>query len=151
MNLLLDKIKQDRDGARLAKDKFELAVLNALIAEVEKEYIAHPGETELTEMKHNQRVQEVTARQLKKLQSEKEEYAKLGKGTDKQEAEEKILLRYLPQQLTQDEIIAYVNEAIEKAKAGVIKNEMQFLSPELKGKANMKEVAKLVKELKGGK
>lgn len=142
---LLHTIKQDRDVARINKKAHELAVLKLLLGEIEKEEKARPAGTELADAE----VEAVVSRQLKKLQDEKEQYKALNQPIDKQEEEEKILLSYLPKQLTHDELVAYVNEAIEKAKAGIIKNEMQYLSPELKGKANMKEVAQLVQQLKG--
>lgn len=51
---------------------------------------------------------------------------------------------YLPKQLTQDEVVALVAEVVGRtANMGMA---MKELTPQLKGKADMKQVSQLVKE-----
>ena len=70
----------------------------------------------------------------------------------KEEAELKILLTYLPQQLSRDEIAAAAREAIaqvgatSRAEMGKV---MSVLAPRLKGKADGRTISQVVQELLG--
>lgn len=141
MSKLMTEIKTQRTQAMKDKDKPKLATLRALINEVEVE-MKTTGATEISDAQ----VETVISRQLKKLGKETETYASLGQDTSKQEAEKELLLSYLPKQLTEDEIRNEVLFAIDLTKKGEIKNPMQYLSKNLKGKADMGLVGKIVRE-----
>jgi len=59
-----------------------------------------------------------------------------------------FLYTYLPQQLTEEELILYIQQAIEKTNASSIKDMgkvMGMLRPQIIGKADMKHTADLIK------
>lgn len=143
MSKLLEQIKQDRTQAMKEKNKQKLVTLRSLINEVEVE-MKLTGATTVT----NSETESIISRQLKKLGKEEETYQSLGQDTSKQKAEKELLLGYMPKQLTEAEIRSEVQYAYKLVGDGEIKNPMQYLSPQLKGKADMGAVAKIVKELK---
>lgn len=141
---LVDSIKKDSIQAMKEKDKFKLSVLRLLIAEFEKERILKTVD-ELTE----EQVLSVINRQVKKLEKEKEAYEKAGILSDAQDKEKEILLRYLPVQLSEEDIRSFVSEYIEGIKATPNPNfgmVMKGLTQQLKGKADMKFVSQIAKE-----
>jgi len=69
---------------------------------------------------------------------------------DKEKAELEILMSYLPQQMTRDEILVIVNRVIEEvqAKGPADKGKvMSKLMPQMKGRADGQEVNAIVTEL----
>jgi uncharacterized protein YqeY len=69
---------------------------------------------------------------------------------EKEKQEIEIIKKYLPEQLTEDELRKLVEEAIAKTGAKDIKDMgkvMGDLNPKIKGKADGGEVSKIVKEL----
>lgn len=139
---MLEQIKADRIKAMKEKDKAKRTTLQLLLAKLEKEQIAL--QTELTK----EQIEVVINRSLKELDKEIESYKAVSRETTSQEAEKKLLLSYLPKQLTEDEIRAEVKLANKLVEDGVTKNAMQYLSNKLQGKANMGLVSKIVKEMK---
>lgn len=72
---------------------------------------------------------------------------------DKEEAELDILLEYLPEQVSRDEIVAAARQVIEEVGArgaGDKGKVMQKLIPQLKGKAEGREINEVVTELLSG-
>lgn len=68
---------------------------------------------------------------------------------DKEKKEIEILQKYLPEQLSPDELEKLVKESIEKVGAKEMKDMgkiMADLMPKIKGKADNSEVSKLIKE-----
>lgn len=144
---LVSKIKSDSIEARKEKQegKDRLSTLCLLISELElrKIELLLNEVTDLTD----EQVIEVVNTQLKKLSKEKEAYAAAGKSTLSQDKEAEVLMSYLPPQATEEEIADAIKKAVGLTEAGEIKNPMQYLSKELKGKADMKQVVELVKGL----
>ncbi len=71
---------------------------------------------------------------------------------DKEKKEIKILQKYLPEQLSAEELKKLIEESINKVGAKEIKDigkVMADLNPKIKGKADAGEVSKLVKEFLG--
>ena len=71
---------------------------------------------------------------------------------DKTETEIKILSKYLPEQLSEEEIVNIINQVFEEVKPTSQKDMgliMKNISPLVKGKADMSLVNKLVKERLG--
>lgn len=71
---------------------------------------------------------------------------------DKEKAELVIIQEYLPQQLSKEEVAAFIREAIAETGAAGAKDMgkvMKALMPKVKGKADGKLVNELVKELLG--
>lgn len=144
---LLDKIKADLIKTMKAKDTaqadpLKLSVLRQLVAEAEKE-MKRTGVMRLSDTK----TQEIISRQLKKLDKEIEAYRAVNRDTTKQHLEESILLYWMPQQLTTEEIDFHVTMALDLMGKRQIKNPMQYLAQTLKGQADMKEVGNAVKRI----
>jgi hypothetical protein len=69
---------------------------------------------------------------------------------EKEKKEIEILQKYLPEQLSQDEVKKLIEEAIAKTGAKEMKDMgkvMADLSPKIKGKADSGEVSKIIKDL----
>ena len=69
---------------------------------------------------------------------------------DKEKKEVEILKKYLPEQLSEDELKKLIAEAIAKVGAKELKDMgkvMQDLMPKVKGKADNSEISRIIKEL----
>ena len=69
---------------------------------------------------------------------------------DKEKKEIEILKKYLPEQLSEEELRKIIAESIKKTGAREIKDMgkiMADLMPKVKGKADNSEIAKIIKEL----
>lgn len=143
--MLITQIKEDVKKAMRNKDKAKLSTLRMLVATIEKKQIETKGI--LTDLE----VIESIGKNIKQLNQEIESIVTANRDNAsekiaKLDAEKEVLLSYLPKQLTEDEIRIQVAHAIQLVSQGEIKSPMQYLSKELKGKADMQLVNKLVKE-----
>ncbi|EOO11296.1 GatB/YqeY domain-containing protein [Bacillus cereus] len=136
---MIKTIKDDMKQAMRDKNKVKLSTLRMLIASTEKERIASKVE-ELS----SEAVITCINRELKAIGQEIEGLVLAGRDTSSQEEQKEILMEYLPKQLTEEEIAEKVREAT--ATAPNMGLAMKQLSAELKGKADMSLVSKLVKE-----
>lgn len=69
---------------------------------------------------------------------------------DKEKGEIEILQKYLPEQLSNEELAKLIKESIDKAGAKEMKDMgkvMADLAPKVKGKADNSEISRIVKEL----
>ena len=101
-------------------------------------------------------VMEIITKQLKSRRDSLPDFVKSGREDliEKLNKEIEILLGYLPEQLSEDEIAAIVEEAIAATGAASIKEMgkvMGIVNPKVKGRADMKVVGALVKKLLQGK
>lgn len=101
-------------------------------------------------------VLEIISKQLKSRRDSLPDYIKSGREDliEKLNKEIEILLSYLPEQLSEDEIQKIVAEAIAETGAASVKEMgkvMGIVNPKLKGRADMKVVGALVKKLLQGK
>ena len=101
-------------------------------------------------------VMEIITKQLKSRRDSLPDFVKSGREDliEKLNKEIEILLSYLPEQLSEDEIAKIVEEAIAETGAASIKEMgkvMGIVNPKLKGRADMKVVGALVKKLLQGK
>lgn len=161
---LKSQLQEDLESALKEKREIEISVLRMLKAaifnkEKEKRYKLTKQKPELTEeelVKDSQltdeEVIEVVSSEIKKRKEAILEYEK-GKREDLVEKEKKelaILEKYLPEQLSEEEIKKLAKEAIEKTGAKEPKDMgkvMAELMPKVKGKAEGGLVSKIVKEL----
>ena len=94
----------------------------------------------------------------KEARQRRESIAEFAKGNrqdlvEKEEAELAILLEYLPQQISREEIVAAAGQVIEEVGAlgpGDKGKVMQKLMPQLKGKAEGRDINEVVTGLLGG-
>ncbi|MBQ8733329.1 MAG: GatB/YqeY domain-containing protein, partial [Anaerotignum sp.] len=101
-------------------------------------------------------VMDIISKQLKSRRDSMPDYIKSGREDliEKLNKEIEILLGYLPEQLSEDEIQKIVEEAIAATGAASVKEMgkvMGIVNPKLKGRADMKVVGALVKKLLTGK
>lgn len=142
---LKERLQADWKEALKAKDKLRadtISMARAAILQVEK--------TDRVELDDEQ-VIEVLAREVKQRREAILEFEK-GKRqdlVDKGVSEIEILLSYLPQQLTEDEIFVMVQDAAVEVGANSMKDMgkvMSVLAPRVKGRADGKLVSQIVKE-----
>ena len=101
-------------------------------------------------------VMEIITKQLKSRRDSLPDFVKSGREDliEKLNKEIEILLSYLPEQLSEEEIAQIVAEAIAETGAASVKDMgkvMGIVNPKLKGRADMKVVGALVKKLLTGK
>ena len=147
--MLRDKLADDLRQAMKTGDKPCVEVLRLLRAAVKNAEIAQQKPLEDPD---------VFAVIAKGAKQRRESIAEFQKGNRpdlvaKEEAELSILLEYLPQQMPRDEIIAAARQVIEEVGArgpGDKGKVMQKLMPQLKGKAEGRDINEVVTELLGG-
>lgn len=129
-----------------AKDKERLAVLRMIKSSLHNEQISKghelTDEEELT----------VLSREKKQRADSLEEFKQAGRDDLVQQLEKELSVvnEYLPEQLSEEELRAVVQESINEANASSMKDMgsvMGVLMPKVKGRADGKEVSRLVKEL----
>ena len=101
-------------------------------------------------------VLDIISKQLKSRRDSLPDFIKSGREDliEKLNKEIEILLSYLPEQLSEDEIQKIVEEAIAATGAASVKEMgkvMGIVNPKLKGRADMKVVGALVKKMLQGK
>jgi len=94
---------------------------------------------------------EVIAKELRQRKDSITEYEKVGKDkvVEDLEKEIEVLAEYLPEQLSREELEKIVEDKIEKTGAGSLADMgkvMGAIMPEIKGKADGREVNEIVKE-----
>lgn len=164
MKNIKEKIKKDFKKALKERKEIEVSTLRMLNAAVinwekEKRYKLSKAKPDLKEKdleKESQLIDEeiieVVFSEVKKRKEAISEFEK-GKREDlvrKEKKEMEILKRYLPEQLSKEEIKKLAKETIEKIGAESIKDlgrVMGQLMPKLKGRAEGSLVSKIVKEI----
>ncbi len=143
---LREKIPQDLKDALRSKKALELTVLRMLQSSIRNKEI-EKNKKELSD----EEVIEVVGSEIKKRKEASAEFEKVNRqdAADKEKAEIEILMKYMPRQLTEDEIRAEVKKAITGADAKGTKDlgkVMKIIIPAVKGKADGSTVTKIVKE-----
>ena len=143
---LREKIPQDLKDALRGKKTLELTVLRMLQSSIRNKEI-EKQKKELTD----EEVIEVVAGEIKKRKEAAAEFEKVGRqeAAQQEKAEAEILLKYMPRQLSEDEIRAEVMKAVADSGAGGIKDlgkVMKAIIPAVKGKADGAVVNKIVRE-----
>ena len=140
-----NKILEDLTQAMKNQDKETLSVLRMVKGAMQLEEI---------NVKHELTDDEMISVLAKQIKTRKESIEEFKKGNrqdliDKTQSEIDILSKYMPEQLSQEEIEKVINDAFSKVNPtgpsdmGKI---MGIVSPLLKGKADMSLVSKLIKE-----
>jgi len=155
--MLKDKINDDYKQAFKESRTSEVSVLKMLKAallnkEKEKQYQIAKGEKSSLDGKlAEEETIDVISVEIKKMRDSLALFEKGGRDDLAQSAKKEIeiLLRYLPEQLGEDEIKKMVSEAISQTGAQSVKDMgkvMGVLMPKVKGKADSGLVGKLVKD-----
>jgi len=147
--MLQDKIAADLTQAMKAREKTRVEALRMLRAAIKNTEIAQQKTLEDSD------ILAVVAKEVKQHRESISEFQK-GNRQDlvaKEEAELTILLEYLPRQMSRDEIAAAAQQVIQEVGArgpGDKGKVMQKLMPQLKGKADGRDVNETVTELLSG-
>jgi len=143
---LKDKIQQALKGALKRQQGVEVSTLRLLLSEIKYAEIAQQKPAD------DGKVLDVIAREVKRHRESIEAFRK-GNRTDlveQEEAELAILMSYLPEQMSRAEIIAVAREAMDAVGARGPSDKgrvMGQLMPQLKGRADGKEVSEVVAKL----
>ncbi|MCD2347520.1 GatB/YqeY domain-containing protein [Clostridium guangxiense] len=147
---LKEKLQQDWKEALKSGGKFKANIISmarAAVLQVEKT----DGEK-----LDDSNVIEVLSREVKQRREALVEFEKGNRQdlVDKANNEIKILMNYLPQQLTEDEIKSIINDVAKEVGANGMKDMgkvMKSVTPKTKGRADGSLVSKLVKEFLNSK
>ena len=95
---------------------------------------------------------EIIAKQIKVKQSAMEDFKNGGRDdlADEAQAEVDLLKKYLPEQLTREELESIIKEVVAEVGASSMKDMgkvMGMVNPKVKGKADGKTVSEIVKSL----
>jgi uncharacterized protein YqeY len=145
--MLYETISKDMVTAMKSHDKDSLSTLRLLKSAIDAYLINN-------KMERNQASDEVVIDVVsKQVKTHKESIEEFKKGNrqdliDNLEREIELLSKYLPKQLTNEEIEAEINKAFDKIKPTSMKDMgalMKELTPIFKGKADMKLVNEIIK------
>jgi len=162
--VLKEKIKIDLDKSLKSGEKLILSTLRLLYSvignkEIEKRTKIVKRKKDLTEKelikKSQLQDEEIIQVILSEIKKRKEAILLYKKGkreelAQKEEKETKILEKYLPEQMSDEELQKLAKETIEKVVASSLKDMgkvMSELMPKVKGKADGSLVSKIVKEV----
>lgn len=162
--MLKEKIQQDLKNALKEAKETELSVLRMVFSaivnkEKEKRYKKikekpdlKEGELEKESRLTDEEISEVISSEVKKRKEAISLFEKGGRRdlAEKEKKELEILEKYLPEQLSEDELKKLAEEAVEKTGAKEIKDMgkvMAELMPKVKGKSDGGTVSKIIKEL----
>lgn len=145
MSAIKDRLQDDWKAALKAKDKFTASVISTAKAAL---LIVEKTDNRVLEE------DEVISILAKEVKQRRESILEFEKGNrqdlvDQSNAEIEILLKYLPQQLSEEEIKQIVKESAEEVGANSIKDMGKVMSavrPKVVGKADGKLVSEIVKE-----
>ncbi|MCT4596299.1 MAG: GatB/YqeY domain-containing protein [Vallitalea sp.] len=138
------KLLQDMKTAMKEKDilrKNTVQLVRAAILQEEKD-----NQIELSD----DDIIKVIASQVKKRRSSIPDYEKSGRADMVEELnnEIKILMSYLPEQLSDDELISIINEVITEVSASSMKDMGKVMSailPKVQGRADNKKVSEIIR------
>ncbi len=142
---LTEKLIEEQKEAQKARDKFRLSVIRMLRAELQNSAIAKNAPLDAEEELS------VLSREVKKRQESLHDYRKANRQEllDDLEREIEILKKYLPEQLSDEELESMVQEAISATGAETkrdIGKVMGMLMPRVKGKADGNVVRRMAEE-----
>jgi len=151
MSTFYNQLNEDLKNAMRSKQELELSTLRMLIAALKNKKIALGGGTNVEELTDEQFI-ETVASEMKKRKDSKEAYEQGGRQdlADKEMAEVKILEKYMPAQLSEEEIEKTVRDIVaamgELTPADFGKVMGQAMG-KLKGKADGGKVTEMVKKV----
>ncbi|WP_282941468.1 GatB/YqeY domain-containing protein [Paenibacillus sp. RC67] len=143
---LSEKLNEDMKLAMKSQAKFKLTVIRMVRAAIKN------IEIDQRKTLDDQEVLDVLSREIKQRKDSLQEFEKAGRDdlAETVKAEIEILMEYLPQQLSEEEVKAIVQQTIQevgassKADMGKV---MGALMPKVKGRADGKVVNQAVQQL----
>ena len=143
--IMVEKLKQDMIEAMKNKEKERLTVIRMVKAAMDQEHIDRKREI------NDELLIDVVNKQIKMRKDSISEFEKGGR-SDLIEATQKevdILMNYLPEQLSVEEVKDIISAIFDEVKPEGQKDMgkvMKEATAQLKGKADMKEVSNIIKE-----
>lgn len=141
---MVEKLKKDMIDAMKSKDKERLTVIRMVKSAMDLEHIDHKREI------NDDLLIDVLNKQIKMRRDSIEEFKKASRDdlVEKTQAEVDILLAYLPEQLSEEEVSLEIDKIFEDVQPTSQKDMgriMKEASAKLKGKADMKLVSEIIK------
>lgn len=145
---LSERLNEDMKQAMKSQDKFKLSVIRMVRSTIKN------SEIDLKRSLDDNEVLDVLTREIKQRKDSLQEFTKAGRDdlAENLKAELVILAEYMPQQLSEEEVKAIVQQTIQqigassKADMGKV---MTALMPQVKGRADGKLINQLVQQLLG--
>ncbi len=142
---LVETLDKEIIEAMKAKDSVRLATLRGVKGAMKLQSIDHKKEI------NDELLIDVVSKEIKTRNESIKEFEKGARQDliDKTEEEIKILSNYLPEQLSEEEIVDIINQVFEEVKPSGIKDMgkvMGIVTPKVKGKADMGVVSNLIKQ-----
>lgn len=146
MSALKDKLKADLSASMKARDEIRLRTVRMALAAINVEEVAGKTARELSD----DEVLKVLAKEAKKRREAAEAFGNAGRKEQAQAEldEQAVLEEYLPAQLSDEELVRMVDEAIaETGAAGpqAMGQVMKAVNPKVAGRAEGGRVAQAVK------
>lgn len=141
---MVEQLKKDMIDAMKNKDKEKLTVIRMVKAAMDQEHIDRKREI------NDDLLIDVVNKQIKMRKDSIEEFTKGNRSDLAQKAQEEvdILMKYLPEQLSDEEVLKIIDEAFSKIQPSGMKDMgkvMGIVTPEVKGKADMKKVSEIIR------
>ena len=142
---LREQIPEDLKNALREKKSLDLMVLRMLQAAIKNREIDNKGELS------DEDIVQVVSSEVKKRRDSIEEFKKVGRedAAETEQQEIDVLMNYMPEQLSEEDIASKVAELVSESGAKGIKDlgiAMKVVMPALKGKADGKIINKHVRE-----
>lgn len=145
---LADRIKDDMKQAMRERDKDRLGTIRLILAAMKQQEV--DSRKELTE----DDVLAILNKMVKQRRDSIDQFTKAGRDelAAKEQSEIETIQEYLPEQLSQEDIMTLVDEAIAATGAESMRDMgkvMGMLKPKLQGRADMGQVSGLIKSKLG--
>ncbi len=142
---MVEKLKQDMIEAMKKKEKERLTVIRMVKAAMDLEHIDHKREI------NDELLIDVVNKQIKMRKDSISEFEKAGRTdlVDKSQNEINILMAYLPEQLSIEEVLKIIDDIFQEVKPEGQKDMGKVMGKatiKLKGRADMKEVSTIIRE-----
>ena len=142
---MVEQLNKDMIEAMKAGEKDKLTVIRMVKAALKQEEIDHKKEV------NDDLLIDVVNKQIKMRKDSITEFEKGNRQDliEATQAEIDILMKYLPEQLSHEEVVKIIDEIFEEVKPESMKDMGKVMGPaqaKLKGKADMKEVSTIIRE-----
>ncbi|WP_053957569.1 GatB/YqeY domain-containing protein [Inediibacterium massiliense] len=143
--LLKERLMADLKEAMKEKDKMKKSVVTMLRSAIKQYEIDHKVELD------DESILDIISKQVKQKKDAIDEFAKGDRQdlVDEAKAEIDILMGYLPEQLTKEELSQIVSQVIDEVGANSMKDMGKIMSaimPKVKGRADGKTINQIVKQ-----
>lgn len=138
------KISDAMKDAMRAKDKERLGTIRLVLSEIKKVEVDERIDPD------DARITSIMDKMVKQRRESIKQFTEGGREelAAKEQSEIEVIQEFLPQQLTEDEITAIINEAVASTGASSMQDMgkvMGVIKPQLTGRADMGTVSKIVK------